>query len=461
MSESSITLFALNTLIREATQTKFPLPIWIRAEILGMQVNRTGHCYMELIEKSEDDDSIVAKSRATIWAYKFSMLKPFFETTTGTTLKDGIKILVKAEVKFHEVYGLSLNISDIDPSFTMGDMAMRRREIIKKLKASGAMEMNRELAFPSVPQTIAVISSETAAGYGDFLESLNNNQYNFLIKSTLFPAILQGDTAEQSIIQALENIYKHKTSFDAVVIIRGGGSQADLDCFNGYDLAMNIAQFPLPVLTGIGHDRDETIADMVAHRSLKTPTAVAEFLIDILLEFHAYILDLQDRFQQKVESILLEENLKLNQNVKDLHHYIQQYLTEEGFVIKEYKSRLVASVKNNIIVNNDFLRNSTKQIQFQWKTILTHFRRELEQLGDKQKISLKKILDAEKENLKNKEKHLDLIRPERVLARGYSISYANGKAISSVKNISKGDKLTSLISDGEIESVVEKTSNKK
>ena len=417
MSETNITLFALNALIREAAESKFPTPIWIRAEILEMQVNRTGHCYMELIEKSEADDSIIAKSKATIWAYKFSMLKPFFETITGTQFKAGIKILIKAEVKFHEVYGLSLNISDIDPSFTMGDMAMKRREIIKKLKESGAMEMNRDLAFPSVPQTIAVISSETAAGYGDFLESLTNNHYNFSIQTTLFPAILQGDSAEQSIIQTLENIYKDKTTFDAVVLIRGGGSQADLDCFNSYDLAMNIAQFPLPVLTGIGHDRDETIADMVAHRSLKTPTAAAEFLIDLLLEFHSYIMSLQERFQQRVESILFEENLKLNQTAKDLQHYVQQYLTEEEFGMKEYKSRLLASVKM--------------------------------------------ILTTGKENLKNKEKHLDLIRPEHVLARGYSITYINGKAVNSIKNISEGDKLTTQISDGEIVSVVDKTQKRK
>ncbi len=417
MSENKITLSALNKLIREKTEESFPLPLWISAEILEMQVNRTGHCYMELIEKSDKDDAIVAKNRATVWAYKFGMLRPFFETTTGTQLRPGIKILVKAEVTFHEVYGLSLNISDIDPSYTLGDMAMKRKEIINKLKASGVMEMNREISFPSVPQSIAVISSETAAGYGDFMDTLHNNNYNFAIDSILFPAVMQGDNAEKSIIRALESIYNSDTEFDVVIIIRGGGSQADLDCFNTYDLAMNIAQFPIPILTGIGHDRDETIADMVSHRALKTPTAVAEFLVDVLLEFKHYLENTMEKFQRMVAAILQSKALLVEHAAKNLHHLIQNYLQKEQYILMGFQSSLVSSSKNYFIAGKEFI--------------------------------------------KNKEKHLELVRPEHVLARGYSITYSNGKPLTSIDNIKEGDKLVTKISTGEVESVVEKRTKKK
>lgn len=460
MPETNITLSALNKLIREKIASSFPSSIWITAEILEMQVNRTGHCYMELIEKSDSDDAIVAKNRATIWAYKFSMLKPFFETTTGTTLRSGIKILVKAEVSFHEVYGLSLNISDIDPSFTIGDMALKRKEVIRKLTEAGVMDMNRELTFPSVPQTIAVISSDTAAGYGDFMNTLSGNSYNFSFQTSLFSAQMQGEQADQSIIKALENIYNHETDFDIVVIIRGGGSQTDLDCFNSYDLCLNIAQFPLPILTGIGHDRDESIADMVAHRSLKTPTAVAEFLIDLLLEFNAYLDDLLERFHSRVANIMLEEKNRIDIHVNTLHHSIQQYLTEEEFVIKTFRTRLSSGSKQRISDGKDLVKRASGQLQFQWRSLIGRFRRDLTIIDEKHRTSVRKVLNLETDKLKNWEKHLDLVRPERVLARGYSITYANGKPVKSIKEINPGNRISTHLNDGIIESEV-KTAKKK
>ncbi len=460
MPETNITLSALNNLIREKISSGFPMPIWITAEILEMQVNRTGHCYMELIEKSGDDDAIIAKSRATIWAYKFNMLKPFFETTTGTTLRSGIKVLVKAEVSFHEVYGLSLNISDIDPSFTLGDMALKRKEVIRKLTEAGVMDMNRELPFPSVPQAIAVISSDTAAGYGDFMDTLTNNSYNFSFQTMLFSARMQGEQADRSIIKALESIYNHETDFDIVVIIRGGGSQADLDCFNSYDLCLNIAQFPLPILTGIGHDRDESIADLVAHRSLKTPTAVAEFLVDLLLEFNAYLDDLHNRFLARTANILQEEKTRIELHAKTLHHSIQQYLTEEEFVIKDFRNRLSTSSKQCISDGKDLVIRSTGQLQFQWRSLIGRIRRDLDVYDGKHRSAVRNILSLESDNLRNWEKHLDLVRPERVLARGYSITYANGKPVKSIKELEPGDQISTHLNDGTIESEVKTTKKK-
>jgi len=207
MAAESTTLSALNGIIRETLQREFPETVWVVAEINELNINRTGHCYMELVEKSETDDHIVAKSRATIWSSRFRMLRPYFESTTGARLQPGIKVLLKAGVSFHELYGLSLNITDIDPSYTMGDMEMKKREVIAKLKAAGIMEMNRELELTLVPQRIAVISSETAAGYGDFMDSLLNNSSGFGFSVTLFPAIVQGEAAERSIIGALEQVY--------------------------------------------------------------------------------------------------------------------------------------------------------------------------------------------------------------------------------------------------------------
>ncbi|MGM0505145.1 MAG: exodeoxyribonuclease VII large subunit, partial [Bacteroidota bacterium] len=268
-----ISLLELNQSIREKIKFNFPESIWVVAEISELKINRNGHCYLELIEKEAISENIIAKSRATIWAFTFRMLKPYFESVTGHELISGLKILVQVTVEFHELYGFSLNITDIDPNYTLGDLAQKKAETLRKLEEDGIINMNRELEFPIVPQKIAVISSETAAGYQDFMHQLTHNKYGYTYYIKLFPAIMQGLKAEESIIDTLERIFQHDHFFDIVVIIRGGGSQADLNCFNNYLLAANVAQFPIPVLTGIGHDKDESIVDLVACQKLKTPTA--------------------------------------------------------------------------------------------------------------------------------------------------------------------------------------------
>ncbi|MGC9341230.1 MAG: exodeoxyribonuclease VII large subunit, partial [Bacteroidales bacterium] len=309
---SPISLSKLSNRIRKKISESFPDQFWVIAEISELHVNSSGHAYLELIEKNPDNNKILARMRATIWAYTWRMIRPYFEGSTGYQLTAGIKVLVFVSLEFHSLYSISLNIKDIDPSYTLGDLARKKAEIIDRLKKEGVMEMNKQLGFPLVAQRIAVISSSTAAGFEDFLNTLSSNSYNFHFQVSLFQAIMQGDSAEDSIISALEQIYEVEENFDVVVLIRGGGAQIDLDCFNNYDLAYHITQFPLPVLTGIGHERDETVADMVAHTRLKTPTAVAELLIDYMIEYLGKIEDYEENLTDLVSFRMQNEKEKIS-----------------------------------------------------------------------------------------------------------------------------------------------------
>jgi exodeoxyribonuclease VII large subunit len=268
-------LSELNGMVRQVLTEAFPTKLWVVAEISELKTQRSGHCYLVLIEKDTFTDKVVAQARATIWSYIYRILKPYFETTTGQVLIEGLKVLVQVTVEFHELYGYSLNIQDIDPTYTLGDLARRKTDIINKLTREGVIDMNKGLDFPLVPQRIAVISSETAAGYQDFTNHLNTNQGGYVFYTKLFSALMQGPQTEVSVIRALERIYEYEDLFDVVVIIRGGGSQFDLSCFDNYNIAFHVAQFPLPVITGIGHEKDNSVVDLVAHTRLKTPTAVA------------------------------------------------------------------------------------------------------------------------------------------------------------------------------------------
>ena len=298
----AITLSEMQQRIEEALKGTFAESYWITAEINELKTSVTGHCYMELVEK--DADMLKARASATILANSYRLLKPFFETSTGCPLSAGMHVLVKAAVQYHSVYGLSLSITDIDPAYTIGEQEMQRRKTIARLQADGVFDMNRELPFPLLPQRLAIISSEQAAGYQDFIKHLHHNEYGYAFHTQLFPSLMQGASAVQSMIESLAMVNEQRKMFDAVVIIRGGGSAADLSCFDDYELALHVAQFPLPVLTGIGHDKDESIVDLVAYRSLKTPTAVAGFLIEYFAEQDAQLQQwehlLKDRVQQKI-----------------------------------------------------------------------------------------------------------------------------------------------------------------
>jgi exodeoxyribonuclease VII large subunit len=304
-------LSELNGLVKDTIKIAFPQTYWLRAETSDVRVNASsGHCYLEFVEKDSTGNSIIAKARGSIWAKTFWKVKAYFEQTTGQSFASGIKVMVKVSIEFHELYGYSLNVVDIDPTYTLGDMARKRLEIIERLKTEGVFTLNKELTFPTLPKRIALITSPTAAGYEDFLNQLNNNKSGYVFSVKLFPAIMQGDRTESSIITALEQVYDEEDKFDVVAIIRGGGATSELSCFDSYMLAAHCAQFPLPIITGIGHERDESIVDMVANTRMKTPTAVAEFLINKMDEAWETVSSLSDLLTKRVkDTISTEENL--------------------------------------------------------------------------------------------------------------------------------------------------------
>jgi exodeoxyribonuclease VII large subunit len=403
-------LYELNRQIRMRIQSGFPEPLWIIAEISDFSVNRNGHCYLELIEKEADGDKILARSRATIWASAYRMLKPFFESATGQALMPGIKILVRADVEFHEVYSMNLNIRDIEPSFTIGDLARKRQMIIRRLEEAGVFEMNKELDLAPVPQKIAIISSPTAAGFGDFSDQLLKNQSGYIFYTRLFPAVMQGEETVPSIIAALDEIACHADFFDAVVIIRGGGSKLDLSSFDDYTLGLNVAQFPLPVITGIGHEQDDSIIDLVAHTRCKTPTAVAEFLIGRVGEF-------ENRLDSAVQSTI------------DIVH---RFLSDE----KSTVSRIMEGLRLRVRGFADY-----RKLQ-------------LSQLLVRSKMSVNQFLRLKYDRLARYEQVTLLKDPMNILKMGYSITLKNGKPVKTVQQVVEGDALTTQLFDGQITSII-------
>lgn len=323
----SYALSQLNKMVRDAIDMQLPDEYWVEAELSECR-EHGGHCYLELIEKDEHTNTPVARASAKCWRQTWLMVKPYFERTTGEPLRTGMKVLLKVYAQFHEAFGFSWIVTDIDPNYTLGDMARKRLEIIRQLKEEGVFDLQRELRIPLFAKRIAVISAEHAAGYGDFCRQLEDNEYGFRFEVTLFPAIMQGEQVEQSIIAALERIYALNTSFDVVVIIRGGGATADLSGFDTLALAENVAQFPLPVITGIGHERDESILDMVAHTRVKTPTAAAALLIDHLRQVLERINSAQQRITTAIFQRIANQKMRLTNLQTLLPALVQRNLAE-------------------------------------------------------------------------------------------------------------------------------------
>jgi len=361
-SEKHISLFELNRLLRETIESELPDEYWVEAELSECRESR-GHCYMELIQKDERTATPIAKASAKCWASKWTVVKPYFERTTGQQLHTGMKVLLKVYAQFHEAYGFSWIVTDIDPTYTLGDMARKRQEIIRQLKEEGVFDLQKELSLPLFCQHVAVISSETAAGYGDFCNQLSNNAYGFQFQTWLFPAIMQGEGVEQSIIQALNRINAVSDEFDCVVIIRGGGATSDMSGFDTLALAENVANFPLPIITGIGHERDESILDMISFQRVKTPTAAAEFLISHLSEVLEVINDSQERItrlfsivktrqEAKIDTLYNQISMILMRNIAEKRHRLEmleektrsldpQILLKRGYSITLHNGKAV------------------------------------------------------------------------------------------------------------------------
>ncbi len=346
---TGISLSELLDKVKQVLDSNLSGGYWVSAEINEIKTNTTGHCYLTLIEKDEYSEALKAKINATIWASVFRLIKPYFESSTGRPLSAGLKVLIKASTQYHPLYGLSLNITDIEPAFTVGSMAMQRRNTIAQLENDGVFEMNQVLDFPVLPQRIAVISSEQAAGYEDFIHQLHDNEYGYDFRATLFPVMVQGNTAAEEMVGALDTISKHLEAFDVVVIIRGGGAVADLACFDDYTLASNVAQFPLPILTGIGHNKDESVVDMVAHLSLKTPTAVADHLISCLVSEDVELDDYANTLSEIVATVLSKETVALTAIQDQIQIYSKQLLQQEHFSLQLFAENLNSYNPYNIL----------------------------------------------------------------------------------------------------------------
>ena len=405
----ALSLSQLNGLIKAAILDTLPDQYWVVAEIADLKLNQKGHCYIDLVEK--EGNAAIAQIKANIWAYEYRSISNRFQKATNEPLKQGMKILFLASILFHEVYGLSLNIKDIDPTYTMGEMARKKKEVLARLRKEGIIDRNKALELPLVPQRIAVISSPTAAGYEDFFNQLDKNSYGYSFVHTLFPALMQGQEAEGSIIKALTEIRKQKSSFDLVVIIRGGGSVIDLNCFDGYPLAAEVAGFPLPVITGIGHEKDDTVVDIAAHTKMKTPTAVADFLISGMRSFEENVLGLENRIVSYAEQLLRDETQKLTSFAQRL---------------SLVPIRLTAVHRNRLLIIQRDIRGHMQQ-----------------------------RLQNEQNRLSRAEQAIRHLDPAHVLRRGYSITTLKGKILRDAALLKNGMSIETQLQNGTVTSIVQ------
>lgn len=406
----ALSLYELNNRVRMVLNRTLAEEYWLQAELSEVRVNPAGHCYVEFVQKDPKGHALVAKARGTVWSNVFCLLRPYFERETGQAFTAGINVLVRVKVDFHELYGYSLTVTDIDPSYTVGDMVRKRREILRMLQEEGVLELNKELAMPMAPRRIAVISSPTAAGYGDFCNQLTKNVYGYSFQMELFPAIMQGDRVEASILEALEQIMEDVERWDVVVIIRGGGAVSDLTGFDTYLLAAACAQYPLPIITGIGHERDDTVLDMVAHTRVKTPTAAAEFLIG---RIH-------------------EAEMNLNNLVEQINLCVIGKMDSEVQRLNDLARKLPELVK---------LRRVREENRWNhlWQRI---------------KGGVATIGMAQSHRLELLEQRVKACDPQVQLSRGFSLTLMNGRVVTDVAELKDGDLLVTRLANGEINSKV-------
>lgn len=450
----AITLYELNNRIKDTLKKGFPETVWITAEITELQLNNSGHCYLQLADKKEEDESIVATARGTIWAFVFRTLRPYFETTTGRSLTKGMKVMLNVEVVFHELYGYSLNIRDIDPTYTVGDLERKKREILMQLEQDGIIDMNRELEFPLLPKNIAVISSPTAAGLGDFMNQLENNPYGYCFHIKLFPSIMQGDKTTDSVIAALDRIYEYESVFDVVVIIRGGGSQTDLGCFDSYDMAANIAQFPLPVIAGIGHERDETIADRVARLRVKTPTAAAAFLIETFHEREGELEALRNDFVTGVQDLLYEQQTRQLVAASEFKRLVESLLSGNSTRLKLVSQRLEHASELYVQSRLTTFEHLTARMESRMILGIERQQNRLQVCHNKLRQGVMRILEDHKRRLELASTTVKYVDPRKVLERGYSITRLNGKAVKEATLLKPGDRIETEMARGKVTSEV-------
>ena len=457
MSEEvkTYTLSELQHEIKESISEQFPFAVWIVAEINTLTRHKSGHCYMELVQKSKTSNSIIAQARATVWANKFNFISAYFESETDSELAAGMNVMLQVTITYHEVYGLSLNVIGINPTYTIGDMERAKKEIIARLINEGVFDMNKTQSFPAVVQNIAVISSSTAAGYGDFVNHLETNTYGYHINITLFEAAMQGEQTETSVLDALNRIGEEYENYDAVAIIRGGGSKNDLSWFDNYNIAYMVTQFPLPVISGIGHERDESIVDMVAHTRMKTPTAVANFIIDYNAQFEEQVDSTSSEIFDIAKEFLMSSEMYLNNmtmSIMKIRTLLSKHTERCDRIMSEIRTGLNVRMKEeemklNMIGNK--LETSPKRLISEQESHLN---------GIKELIyrTTKHRIEKANEKLSFLEHRLTLNDPRTILKRGYSITRINGKVVTNDLETNDGDIMETLLYDGTVTSVVKK-----
>lgn len=409
MAESQpMTLRELQRRVKSALEGQFALPVWVSAEISEIKVNYSGHCYLELVEKGGDNGVPTAQARAVMWRSHYPRISGYFEAETGQRLAAGIKILAKVLVSYHELYGFSLQITDIDPSYTLGDMERQRQQTIAQLQQDGVWDMNREAPMPAVVQRIAVVSSVNAAGYQDFCQELEKSPYRFEV--SLFDAFMQGEAAEESIVAALCAVAERTEDFDAVVLIRGGGSRSDLNCFNAYRLCAHVAQFPLPVVTGIGHDKDTSVADMVAHTALKTPTAVAGWLVERMAEADGWLDYAALQLHDATAAAMHASEVRLERLSGEVRRLSGELLTRQSLRLEHLGTLLPEAAR-------DFLARQTLRLENAAELIAGR-------------------------------------SPERILRLGFAVLRAGGRAVTSAAGVTAGEEVEIEVSDGRISATV-------
>ena len=421
----TLTLYELNSLVASVIDIDLPDEYWVEAELSEAREVR-GHCYMELVEKDEFANTPMARASAKCWASRWAVLRPKFERVTGQHLHAGMKLMLRVRAQFHAAYGFSWIVSDINPEYTMGDLARRRQEIIRQLKAAGVFDLQKDLRLPMFAQRVAVISSPGAAGYGDFCRHLADNASHYIYNVKLFAATMQGEDVERSVIDAFERIYERVNEFDAVVIIRGGGATSDMSGFDTLALAENVANFPLPVITGIGHERDECVLDMVSFVRVKTPTAAAQYLIDNLARTDQLLDTLADRIASRVQHRMEIERVRLASVSERIPMLFSLVKTKEWSRADLLMQRIATAVSRRMVV------------------VTTH----LDTVQHTIDTTVRRILDTERHRLDLLAHRVEAENPERLLRRGYSITTYKGKAVRNASELPEGAVVETRVAQG-------------
>ena len=436
--ETALTLYELNNLVSEVISSVMPDEYWVEAEISELRVVR-GNCYMELVQKAEDTRTPVARASAKCWRTYWILVQSSFERVTGRQLCPGMKVMMRVHADFHEAYGFSWIVTDINAEYTLGDIARRRREIIARLKEEGVFDLQKELIIPLFAQRVAVISSDNAAGYDDFCNQLQNNEKGLAFSVKLYPAVMQGESTEDSVIEALDRIYKDEDKYDVVVIIRGGGATSDLSGFDTLSLAENVANFPLPIIVGIGHNRDESVLDLVANMSVKTPTAAAAFLIDRLAAVAARVDAAATSLSKYVTNRIEQEKSRIKYLSTVLPSLYAAVKSRENMRISRMSDSLYVAVRQIVASEKARLDLMPQRLSGAWRQAVT----------------------GESHRLQMLEQRVAASDPKRMLARGYTLTLHDGRAVTDLSSLKKGDMLTTLFAGGEVVSEVNKISKNK